>query len=151
MKFNTIIIPINNSTGQHWSVVCLDNVAKQMFFIDSLGQTGFEEMNRVQQFISYYNANTTSHSVNNIYEKISLSSAPRQKNNYDCGIFICLYGRQFTVNKPPRIIQFSTVNMPLYRFLIRSEIIDFPENSITSEIILKILNSSERKHTEPQP
>ena len=141
-NFRTIVIPINNLIGQHWSVVCLDTVSKQMFFMDSFGQRGDEVMNRIQQFISYSSAN--------IYEKISLASVPRQKNSYDCGIFICLYSRQFAINKPPRIIQFQTVDMPLYRFLIRSEILDFPQHHITSDILFKILKTAVKKRTEPQ-
>jgi len=97
-----LIIPININ-GNHWTIVCINFSQKSILYLDSLGgQSTLHTKSCIRYLQDEYMRRHHSPLVN-IHEwsiRNNREGTPKQKNNYDCGVFVCLYALHLIRNEP---------------------------------------------------
>ncbi|KAL3850750.1 hypothetical protein ACJIZ3_012632 [Penstemon smallii] len=89
---NVIIFPINDNDdvgmaegGSHWSLLAFERSANVFVHHDSSRGLNSEHAKKVYRAVKYF---TTSDA-----EYVEWSSAPRQENGYDCGLYVLAIAR----------------------------------------------------------
>ena len=106
-----LIIPININ-GNHWTVICINFHQKSILYLDSLGDHGTLYTNSCLRYLQdehihrhhYPLADITGWSIQSNRE-----GTPKQNNNYDCGVFVCLFALHLIRNEPITFTQ-SDIN-----------------------------------------
>ena len=112
--FDKVFIPVHTMNGAHWCVVCANFQTETFEYYDSLGGVAdsacfhalaqyFQEESRLYQSQRQY--------VFNEWLKLNVHT-PMQKNNVDCGVFMCQY-IHFAACDLPRL--FTGRHMPQLR------------------------------------
>jgi hypothetical protein len=110
-----MLIPVNIIL-KHWILACIDFEQKWIAWLDSIGETHEQETRLLFVWL------TKEHSFNRptIFDPAEWSlhsglppgtQAPRQSNDYDCGIFICLYAAFLDMRLPLSFSQHDTRNV----------------------------------------
>jgi hypothetical protein len=108
--YKKIFVPV--LVSNHWILVVIDIETSRLILYDSFSSNYNQILNQIALFLThmykfYYN---TELSWN--FEIIHARSLPRQKNSYDCGMYVCKFA-EFIINK--REFTFSDNDMPRYR------------------------------------
>jgi len=75
-----IVLIVRNVNNIHWILICVDTLFKQIITFDSLRYVIEEEVAALRE------------AYGNKYEIILRDkSIPRQKDGYNCGVFVCMY------------------------------------------------------------
>jgi hypothetical protein len=110
-----MLIPVNIKL-KHWILACIDFEQKWMAWLDSIGDTHEQETRLLFTWL------TREHSLNRstIFDPAEWSlhsgpppgmQAPLQSNDFDCGIFICLYAAFLDIGLPLSFSQRDTRNV----------------------------------------
>ena len=107
-----ILIPVHNSN--HWSLVALDRRMRTLIMYDSLRTGSMFILQQVRGLLSKISL------MDQDYVTEMAIQIPIQKNSYDCGMFVCMYGRSliFQTGFP-----FTQSDMPALRQLVIYELI----------------------------
>jgi len=115
-----LIIPIHIEEMSHWCLVCVDFKEKTIKYYDSLGERNFKCL----KFILFYlfmehlhKKDTEFHAGGWLLQNVP--DCPQQENDWDCGVFICIYAEYLTRGAP---FDFSQKDMKRFRKQIRAEI-----------------------------
>ncbi|XP_068023359.1 sentrin-specific protease 2-like [Melanerpes formicivorus] len=108
-----ILVPIH--LGIHWALVVIDVRRKTISYYDSLGQRGMkicqallqylQEESRSRRGLELASAEWALHSM-------GAQEIPQQRNQSDCGVFLCKYAESICRD---RAITFSQRHMPSFR------------------------------------
>jgi hypothetical protein len=110
-----MLIPVNIKL-KHWILACINFEQKWIAWFDSIDDTYEQETRLLFTWL------TREHSINNlsVFEPAEWSihsgpppniQAPLQSNDYDCGIFICLYAAYLDLRLPLSFSQHDTQNV----------------------------------------
>jgi Ulp1 family protease len=110
-----MLIPVNIKL-KHWILACIDFEQKWIAWLDSIGDTHEQETQLLFAWL------TKEHSLNRptIFDPAEWSlhsgpppgtQVPLQSNDYDCGIFICLYAAFLDSRLPLSFSQHDTRNV----------------------------------------
>jgi hypothetical protein len=110
-----MLIPVNIKL-KHWILACIDFEQKWIAWFDSIDDTYEQETRLLFAWL------TREHSINklSVFEPAEWSihsgpppniQAPLQSNDYDCGIFICLYAAYLDLRLPLSFSQHDTQNV----------------------------------------
>lgn len=135
-----VLYPIHTgpSDDGHWSLAIVNMNEKTIKFYDSLKNTKAKSANvlEVLDNLLVYLEEESKHKIQN--SKFSASdwikdddvrNMPKQDNDYDCGVFCCMYAEYITRNE--RHFGFGPEDMNKFRKQIRLEIIEEGENNNT--------------------
>jgi len=106
-SLNKLIIPIH-ANGNHWTLILINFESKYIEYFDSLGDDGTTYINATYQYIQDEHLKMFHHTLpaQNTWRLITCRGAtPQQNNNYDCGVFVCLFAEALTRNATPSFSQ----------------------------------------------
>ena len=91
----TIYIPVNIN-NQHWVLVVINFQHKKIQYYDSSSYPGQTYANNILRFVLDEATKEPNRVTRNIQMSgwtidINTNGLPKQDNNYDCGIYICMY------------------------------------------------------------
>lgn len=88
-NYNTIIVPVNtmHCNNPHWEIAIIDMQSKRITHFDSLGKKDILTVNALLEYLETQSATFSKNEWDVKYETI------KQENDYDCGVFICIYAR----------------------------------------------------------
>jgi len=120
-----MLIPVNIKL-KHWIMACIDFEQKWIAWLDSIGDTHEQETRLLFTWL------TREHSLNRstIFDSAEWSlhagpppgmQVPLQSNEYDCGIFTCLYAAFLDIGLP---LSFSQLDTPDVRMWMAHEMIE---------------------------
>jgi len=99
-----LMFPIHQKELAHWCLVIADVAAKQLICFDSLGNDNNDCLNVLAEYLEVQSGqHFSSKQERNI---------PRQKNSFDCGVFVCLYARCLAEKSA---LNFSQADIPTTR------------------------------------
>lgn len=101
------VIPVNIK-DYHWALVVIDNIAKTVFYYDSLNDNWSEEIFDTISFC--LNSELKDEDYN-----CKIADCPKQENGSDCGLFV-LRTVECVINKED--VKFSQEDMNYYRYVI---------------------------------
>lgn len=115
-----LIIPIHMELINHWCLVCVDFKEKSIKYYDSLGERNFKCMKLILFYLLMEHTHKKHRelSVNGWLLK-NIKDCPQQENDWDCGVFVCMYAEYLTRGAS---LNFSQKDMDNFRKQIRSEI-----------------------------
>jgi Ulp1 family protease len=129
-NYNMLFAPICHS--KHWMLFCINVDQKLIIFMNSYVK--ILNNNLIKAYFSCIRAllvaNANENEIDlNIYEwKLScLKNLPQQTNNFDCGVFICMFARYIIFNYK---IDFKETDMPNFRHMIKHELSKFELKTI---------------------
>jgi len=110
-----MLIPVNIKL-KHWILACIDFEQKWIAWLDSIGDTHEQETRLLFTWL------TREHSLNrsSVFEPAEWSihsgplpnmQVPLQSNDFDCGIFLCLYAAYLDLRLPLSFSQHDTRNV----------------------------------------
>lgn len=117
-RVDKFLLPIYHSREQHWSLVYVETIEKNVYHFDSLFGSSSVVLNNVK---SHFN-NLIRPKLENMYEwnSVYYNEVPRQTNGIDCGVFVCLYSRHVILE---RDFSFSQRDINQWRKIIEHEIV----------------------------
>lgn len=144
-EYDFILFPIN-ANQNHWIIVTIDFVKKEVVFYDSSKYNCEVYSQTILEWISWAK----------IYKKSCYSSKfersefiykgspldlPKQLNNVDCGVFCCMIGR-YIVNR--KVFNFSEKHMPYFRYkmayeILSSKLMDDDKPKLTNDDMPKLM------------
>ena len=128
-SFDYFIIPIHQKLLFHWSIMIGDVKNKTLFYIDSLYNSNNNVFETVKKGLLSCNLNDSANWTS------SVINVPKQDNNSDCGIYVCLISRVLVTHlKLDSISKLSLENFKSFRTHLINE---FSSNKL---IVLKELN-----------
>lgn len=88
------LIPIYHENEEHWSLIYVDTLAKNVFHFDSFFGPSSELINKIKQHF-----NNCIPKLNNMmsWNTVFDGHVPLQQNAIDCGVFLCLFARHLTL------------------------------------------------------
>lgn len=117
-KYDKILIPVNVNKN-HWSLIFIDSIKQVVLNFDSLYFSSSEMVDNIKKHFN----NTLPKFKNMInWSSTSKISIPKQSNDHDCGIFLCLYARHLILDQK---FAFHQDNIVQWRKHIESEILNF--------------------------
>lgn len=87
-----LLFPIHIVDEDHWVLVCVDFTQKTIKFYDSLGCDGFDYMKVIMSYLVLEGEQKKKlHFCFDSWRLSNVSELPLQENNWDCGVFLCVY------------------------------------------------------------
>lgn len=114
--FKFLLVPLY--TPGHWSTIFIDIEANTLEFYDSLG---LEDDNQIKLLQMYIEELIQSKNLSEKGLKIDYITSPRQRNEFDCGVYICLFNRSRIFGKQ---ILFNEYQIDAHRLMLAHEIIE---------------------------
>jgi sentrin-specific protease 1 len=109
-----ILIPVHHIN--HWSIIIVDTTKETIKFYDSKGRKECDELRAVKFYLEHEDDSDL------MYWTIEdVENYPKQQNDYDCGIFTCLYAEFITREAE---MSFSQKDIPNYRESIARSILN---------------------------
>jgi len=99
----TLIIPINMGNS-HWAILSIRFQLKEIELLDSLNNNGSEILEAALRYLGdeYSNTNGIPWEDRHNWSLISRrEDIPQQQNNYDCGIYTCLFAEACSTHSRP--------------------------------------------------
>lgn len=117
--FNKILLPM--IMGKHWKLAVIDFEIKGITMYDPLGQRDMDTMKTISMFIQakYEDKMSTPMVEMKDWTIEYPSKNPRQRNGYDCGVFVCAYAADILMQAE---FSFEQKDMPNIRQRIIYEI-----------------------------
>ena len=117
------LLPIYHARQEHWSLVYVDTIGKNVFHFDSLFGSTSNILNNVKSHFNNLIKPKFENMVdcNTVYD----SHVPNQENGIDCGVFVCLYARHLILG---RDFDFSQREIDNWRLIIEREIVNVEIN-----------------------
>jgi len=113
-----LFIPIH-CKGCHWCLVYVCFTQKTIQYYDSLGRRNFKCLKLILEYLTLEHEDKKG--VNFPYEMLlmNVKKCPRQSNDYDCGVFVCMFAEYLSRDAP---LKFSQIHMSKFRRQITLEI-----------------------------
>jgi hypothetical protein len=91
-----LIVPVHVE-GNHWALICVHFQSKRICYLDSLNRGGLHFLKLMRQYLKDEWRNGI-HGTEGEFpwlewklQSSSTLSIPQQRNNYDCGVFTCMF------------------------------------------------------------
>ena len=113
-NFEKVFFPINIS-GIHWVLVIALMQQKRILYRDALGRDGKKYTSTTLKYLVDESKQLDNDVMNPddwVVEQIPPLDSPKQENDSDCGMFVCMYADYMLQDLPE---QFSQVDMPMLR------------------------------------
>jgi len=107
-QLRSLFIPVHLDNS-HWSLIHVDFTNSSIEYLDSLGNSGSAHLNFTfkylqDEYLQTYHCNMPNLSNWSILQNNN-NTTPKQENNYDCGIFTCLFAEALANNIRPTFSQ----------------------------------------------
>ncbi|XP_043269144.1 sentrin-specific protease 1-like [Venturia canescens] len=117
-KYDKVFFPIH--LGNHWRMIIADFGTQIITYYDSLMGENLRHLETVRDYITFEVVQKNEDRFKENEWKFRVDkSAPKQKNGYDCGVFVCLYANYISVNKP---FDYDQDDIPKLRLKISQEL-----------------------------
>lgn len=116
-EFEKVFIPINRNKN-HWVVMVIDNLKKEIHYYDSLYSDPFNLWKDMDTLLVEVREDFGMRADHYI-KKDMKTNVPQQKDNFNCGVYMLKYIQAIVKGQP---IKLSIGSMPLYRTEIRKKI-----------------------------
>jgi len=118
----TLIIPLNMGNS-HWATLSIRFQQKEIELLDSLNNNGSETLEAVLRYLGDDYSNTYGISWEDRHNWTLISrreDIPQQQNNYDCGIYTCLFAEACSIQSRPNFTPnfASSFRLTLAKFII---------------------------------
>jgi hypothetical protein len=114
--FKKILVPIN-ITNQHWALAVIDNDARTVAYLDSMGGSGNSVVEALCKYMSDEHKDKKGVPLpgNPYTAGQPPQNLPRQHNGFDCGAFLCAFCELIVRGVEPSTAVFSQQDIPAIR------------------------------------
>ncbi|XP_043288817.1 sentrin-specific protease 1-like [Venturia canescens] len=103
-SFDKILVPLH--FGDHWCLASIDLLKKRINFFDSLDGMDRNSLKVLLNYLIHEAKDKNNPSFNpSEWQLVSRKEIPRQRNGFDCGVFVCLFAKYEATNRKMNFIQ----------------------------------------------
>ena len=84
-----LLIPVH--LQDHWCLAAVKIADRRISYFDSLGKPNFTCLHAIMEYLSQQSESKKLNLVE--WYGVHCKDIPQQHNSYDCGVFVCMYGR----------------------------------------------------------
>ena len=120
-NYDFYLLPIFDEIKNHWSLIIINTQKRCILHYDPLFESSIDLIRTVKNEMSnlFVQLKNIKNWANSNKQNLTI---PKQNNSYDCGVFICLFGRYVGQSKPT---DFSQQDILQFRKHMELEITDF--------------------------
>lgn len=117
---NKLFIPVHIDEENHWCLIYVNLKKHSICYYDSLGGSNFKSLKLVLKYLmlEHLDKKKTEFFPSGWLLKIA-KKCPKQRNLWDCGVFVCMFAEHLARNAP---LKFSQKDMPKFRQQMKFEI-----------------------------
>lgn len=108
--------------GNHWCLICVNFIEKNVKYYDSLGGKNPKCLNIIFDYLKQEYENKKNEEFNcSGWKLMDAEDCPKQQNGYDCGVFTCINAEYLSRDAK---LDFVQDDMPILRNRICYEILN---------------------------
>lgn len=115
-----LFMPIHIDEENHWCLVCVDFEQKAIKYYDSLGGRNFICLKLILKYLMLEHVDKKDEEfLPGGWLLINMRKCPQQLNDWDCGVFVCMFAEHLARDAP---LDFSQKDMRKFRKQLMLEI-----------------------------
>jgi hypothetical protein len=131
--YERLIFPINRG-NTHWALAVIDTRNLTVTYYDSLRGMGADVCATLIRWINDEHLAKKKSPLPNVYKEAPApNDLARQRNGYDCGVFVCISMLSLLFDKIPTAASVRQCDIPLFRQKIAADILSYCRDSISAD------------------